>query len=193
MTIKKYSVISIKIVLFFILLTGIIYPLTVTGIAQILFKEKANGSIVIIDGKAKGSILIGQQSDSLRYFSPRPSYISYNPMPSGGSNIGLTNNKLRTQIIDRKKRLIGYYGLNPNTVVPSEMLFSSASGLDPHIPPEAALLQTDRISENRKFSEEQRKELAELISKLTEEPEFHLFGQRRINVFLLNLGIDTIR
>lgn len=73
------------------------------------------------------------------------------------------------------------------------MLFSSASGLDPHIPPEAALLQIDRISENRKFSEEQRKELAELISKLTEEPEFHLFGQRRINVFLLNLSIDTIR
>ena len=188
----KTLIISLKIFLFFTLLTGVIYPLLVTGIAQFVFPVKANGSLVVIDNKTIGSELIGQQFDSLAYFSSRPSSISYNPLPSGGSNYGLTNLKLKNLFIERKNQFIAFNQLDSLTVIPSEMLFASASGLDPHISPGAALLQVDRIVKFRMFSAEQRGKLLNLIKNLTEDPQFHLLGQERINVFLLNLSLDRI-
>jgi K+-transporting ATPase ATPase C chain len=188
----KTLIISLKIFLFFTILTGIIYPLLVTGIAQVVFPVKANGSLVVNDNKTIGSELIGQQFDSQAYFSSRPSSISYNPLPSGGSNYGLTNLKLKNFVIERKSQFIAFNQLDSLIVIPSEMLFASASGLDPHISPEAALLQADRIVKFRMFSAEQRGKLLNLIKNLTEDPQFHLLGQERINVFLLNLSLDSI-
>ena len=189
----KTLMISLKIFVFFTLLTGIIYPLFVTGMAQFLFPVKANGSLVVKDNKVIGSELIGQQFDSPAYFSSRPSAVSYNPLPSGGSNFGLTNAKLKNLVIERRNRFIAFNQLDSITVIPSEMLFASASGLDPHISPEAAYLQVDRIVKYRGYTAEQQKEVIKLIKNLTEEPQFHLLGQERINVFLLNLGLDKIK
>lgn len=165
----------------------------VTGIVQTISPAKANGSIILKEGKKKGSLLIGQEFSDPRYFTSRPSHISYNPLPSGGSNYALTNRKLRDSVILRRQKFIEFNELDSLTSIPSEMLFSSASGLDPHISPEAAFLQVKRIAHYRGFSDTRQKKLMDLINNLTEEPQFHMLGQKRINVFLLNLSLDTIK
>lgn len=174
-------------------LTGIIYPLLVTGIVQTIFRYKANGSIVLEGGKKRGSLLIGQDFSDPRYFSSRPSHISYKTLPSGGSNYALTNRKLKDLVELRKQKFLEFNELDQLLPVPSEMLFSSASGLDPHISPQAALLQAKRIARCRDFRDEQQKRMMDLINILTEDPQFHLLGKKRINVFLLNLCLDTIK
>ena len=189
----KTVFISLKIFLFFTILTGIIYPLFVTGIAQLAFPAKANGSIIIKDNNAIGSRLIGQQFDSIIYFSSRPSAISYNPLPSGGSNYGLTNVKLKNLVAERRKQFIKLNQLDSLTTIPSEMLFASASGLDPHISPQAALIQVDRIAKARSFKNNQKQKLFQCINALTENPQFYCLGEERINVLLLNLETDKIR
>jgi K+-transporting ATPase ATPase C chain len=188
----KTIIISLKIFLFLTVLTGIIYPLFVTGIAQLIFPWKANGSIIIKNDKAIGSELIGQQFDSSIYFSSRPSAIAYNPLPSGGSNFGLTNAKLKHSVDSITKQFITYNQLGSLTKVPSEMVFASGSGLDPHISPTAALLQVDRIAKARKFSDVQKQKLVQCINDLTEAPQFFCLGDERINVLLLNLETDKI-
>jgi potassium-transporting ATPase KdpC subunit len=189
----KTLIISLKIFLFFTILTGIVYPLLVTGIAQVVFPEKANGSLIVINNKTIGSELIGQCFDSKIYFSSRPSAISYNPLPSGGSNYGLTNPKLKSIVSERRDQFIAFNQLDTLNVIPAEMLFASASGLDPHISREAALLQVERIVKYRYLTEAQHEEVTNLINNLTEEPQFHLLGQERINVLLLNLSLDRIK
>ena len=188
----KTIIISLKIFLFLTVLTGIIYPLFVTGIAQLIFPWKANGSIIIKNDKAIGSELIGQQFDSSIYFSSRPSAIAYNPLPSGGSNFGLTNAKLKHSVDSITKQFITYNQLGSLTKVPSEMVFASGSGLDPHISPTAALLQVDRIAKARKFSDVQKQKLVQCVNDLTESPQFFCLGDERINVLLLNLETDKI-
>jgi len=189
----KTILISVKIFLFLTLLTGIIYPLFITGIAQILFPVQANGSLIFKENKLIGSELIGQQFDSAVYFTSRPSAISYNPLPSGGSNYGPMNAKLAIQVAERKKQFILFNGSDSLGSIPSEMLFASASGLDPHISPESALLQVDRIIKARNFNNDQRRELLQCIKNLTEAPQFLWLGQERINVLLLNLETDKIK
>jgi potassium-transporting ATPase KdpC subunit len=188
----KTLIISLKIFLFFTILTGIIYPLLVTGIAQLIFPAKANGSMIVKDNKVIGSELIGQQFDSTIYFSSRPSAISYNPLPSGGSNFGLTNAKLKHNVDSLKKHFITYNQLDSNTTIPSEMLFASASGLDPHISPKAALLQVDRIAKARNFNNNQKQALIQCIDKLTEPPQFLFLGEERINVLILNIELNGL-
>ncbi len=188
----KTLVISLKIFLFLTILTGIIYPLIVTGIAQLVFPSKANGSLIVRDNIIIGSKLIGQKFDSTIYFSSRPSAISYNPLPSGGSNYGLTNIKLKNQVYQNRKQFIEFNHLDSSYQVPSEMLFASASGIDPHISPVAAFLQADRIADARNFNSGQRKKLMECIIKNTENPQFSFLGEKRINVLVLNLEIDQI-
>lgn len=189
----KTLLISLKIFLFFTILTGIIYPLLITGIAQVVFPAKANGSLIVNNKKVIGSELIGQQFDSAIYFSSRPSAISYTPLPSGGSNYGLTNAKLKAQVFERKEKFIAFNQLDSVTVMPSEMLFSSASGLDPHISVKAALLQVNRIAKARNFDEVQKQKLFQRIESLTETPQFLVLGQERVNVLLLNLSLDNIK
>jgi potassium-transporting ATPase KdpC subunit len=185
-------IISLKIFGFFTLLTGIVYPLLVTGIAQVFFPEKANGSLIKKNNEIIGSMLIGQQFDSSIYFSSRPSAILYNPLPSGGSNYGLTNAKLKEQVYERKQRFTAENKLDSLTFVPSEMLFSSASGLDPHISPKAALLQVERITQSRNFNAVQKQKLEQLIKNQIEPRQFFCLGEKRINVLVLNIELDAL-
>src|SRR4030042_1450398 len=149
---KNQILISIKIFLLFSLITGIIYPFFVTALANLLFKDKADGSLIKKNDQVIGSSLIGQAFDSSAYFWSRPSAIGYNPLPSGGSNLGLTNEKIRQQLMKREQYFLRVNSLPPGTHMPSEMVFASGSGLDPHIPPEAVFLQIDRIVKARNFS-----------------------------------------
>jgi potassium-transporting ATPase KdpC subunit len=187
----KTLIIALKIFLFFTILTGIIYPLLITGIAQVAFPSKANGSLIEKENKTIGSELIAQFFDSAIYFMSRPSATSYNPLPSGASNYGLTNSKLKNQVEERRKHFIAFNQLDSLTEVPSEMLFASASGLDPHISPEAALLQINRIAKARNLNDLQKDQLKNMINSLVENPQFGLFGESRINVLRLNLKIDS--
>ena len=189
----KTLFISLKIFLFFTVLTGALYPLFVTGVAQLAFPSKANGSLIIKDNKTIGSELIGQQFDSTIYFSSRPSAVSYNPLPSGGSNYGLTNVKLKNLVTERKHQFIAFNHLDSLTEIPSEMLFASASGLDPHISPKAALLQVERITKARNLDNSHKQLLLQLINELTEKPMFMFLGDERINVLLINLKLDEIK
>jgi potassium-transporting ATPase KdpC subunit len=187
----KTLIIAVKIFLFFTILTGIIYPLLITGIVQVAFPSKANGSLIERGNKTIGSELIAQPFDSVIYFMSRPSAILYKPLPSGGSNYGLTNTKLENLVAECKQKFIAFNQLDSLTVIPSEMLFASASGLDPHISPEAALLQVNRISKARNLNDAQKDQLKKLINSLVENPQFGFFGESRINVLRLNLKIDS--
>lgn len=189
----KTFIISLKIFFFFTTLTGIVYPLFITGIAQAVFPRKANGSIILKDGKMIGSELIAQKSDTPIYFYSRPSAIDYNPLPSGASNFGLTNTKLKDTVNYRRKQFILINQLDSLTQVPAEMVFASGSGLDPDISSRAALLQLNRIAKARKFSNTQKQQIIDLIYRLTEEPQYGLFGETRINVLLLNIELDKIK
>ncbi len=188
----KTTLKTIKIFLFLTVLTGIIYPLLVTGIAQVAFPDKANGSLITDNHKIIGSILIGQSFDSAIYFSSRPSAVRYNPLPSGGTNYGLTNALLREQVENRRQQFITFNQLDRTTEVPSEMVFASASGLDPHISPRAALLQVNRIANARNYNNEQKTKLIECIDSLTASAQFSFLGKERINVLLLNLELEKI-
>jgi len=193
MTKMKTLIISIKIFLFFTVLTGIIYPLFFTGIAQVVFPTKANGSLIVKNNQVIGSELIGQQFDSTIYFSSRPSAVSYNPLPSGGSNYGLTNEKLKNLVAERRRNFNTFNQLDSLKEIPSEMLFASGSGLDPHISPEAASLQVDRIAKARNFNTVQKQELINCVKNLSETPQFIFLGEARVNVLLLNLETDKIK
>lgn len=189
----KSVFIAIKFFLILTVLTGVIYPLFVTGIAQVFFPEKANGSLILQDNKIIGSELIGQQFDSAVYFTSRPSAVSYNPLPSGGSNLGITSEKLKQQVLERKQKFIQFNGLDNNCEIPSEMLFASASGLDPHISVQSALLQVDRIVKVRNFDNAQKQKLLEIINTYTEGPQFLIFGKQRVNVLRLNIETNKLK
>ncbi|MCX6269012.1 MAG: potassium-transporting ATPase subunit KdpC [Bacteroidetes bacterium] len=189
----KTFIISLKIFLFFTILTGVVYPLLITGIVQVVFPAKANGSLIVRDRRIVGSELIGQHFDSAIYFTSRPSVILYNALPSGGSNYGLTNMKLKGLVTKRKHDFYSFNQLDSLTTIPSEMVFASASGLDPHISPQAALLQVDRIAKARYFNDECRQKMINLIKDLTEGPQFLCLGKERVNVLLLNLETDRIQ
>ena len=186
-------VISLKALLFFTVVTGVVYPLLITGIARGVFPEKANGSLVIKENRITGSELIGQQFESEKYFTSRPSSISYNPLPSGGSNYGLTNAKLKQQVEERRRLFADFNQMEDGTTVPADMLFASASGLDPHISKQAALLQVNRIAKARNFSEAQKQKLSACVDILTEGPQLRVLGEERVNVLLLNLEVDKIK
>lgn len=176
-----------------IILTGILFPLFMTGIAQVIFPHKANGSLVLKDGRVIGSELIGQKFDSTIYFSSRPSAIDYNPIPSSGSNLGPTSQKLKSQVVERRKAFITLNALKDSSAIPQEMFQASSSGLDPHISPEAALLQIDRVAASRHFDDTRKQELMRLIKNSTQDPQFSFLGERRINVFELNLALDNMK
>jgi len=189
---KTQLIISIKIFAVLTVLCGIAYPLLVTGIAQLAFPEKANGSLIVQDNKVVGSELIGQKFDSIIYFASRPSATDYNPQPSGGSNLGPGSSKLKQMVVDRKAQFVESNQLSASENIPSEMLLASASGLDPHISPNAALLQVGRIAKARQFNEEQKQELTKIIADQTESPQFSFLGETRINVLVLNLALDKL-
>jgi len=177
--------------LFFLVFTvicGGIYPALVTGLAQLLFPRQAAGSLVgDYGGRLSGSSLLGQPFSADRYFWPRPSAtagFAYNPAASGGSNSGPTNPAYLKTVAERVEylRANGVAGS-----VPAELVQASASGLDPHLSPEAAGLQIPRVARARGMSEEV---LARLVAARVEERQFGLLGARRVNVLELNLALD---
>lgn len=174
---------ALKVFLFLTLLTGGVYPLLATGIAQTGFPNQANGSLVEIDGKAVGSSLIAQKFERPWHFWSRPSASDYQTLPSGASNLGPTSQDLKTKIEERRK-----LGLT------HDLLFSSGSGLDPHISPEAAFEQVPRIigalpvrPENRDAATQS---VTALVRENTEDRQWGVFGASRVNVLRLNLSLE---
>jgi K+-transporting ATPase ATPase C chain len=167
-------------------LLGIVYPLAVTGLAQVLFPAKANGQLIERDGKVIGSAIIGQAFSSPGYFRSRPSAAGtgYDAANSGGTNLGPTNKKLidsvRQAVADAQKE-------NPGTPVPVDLVTSSASGLDPHISPAAAAFQVPRVAKERGMSEA---DVQQLVGASTERRQLGFFGEPRVNVLRLNLALD---
>ena len=190
---KTQTITAFKFFLAMTVVTGIIYPLLMTLFAQLCYPSKANGSLIKKDGKIIGSDLIGQKFDSSIYFWSRPSAIDYNPIPSGASNLGPTSTKLKKQVAERRKLFAKDNSIIDTSSVPEEMIFASASGLDPHISPEAAFLQLERVAIARNLNEAQKQKVQRLINRKIEEPQFFLFGEPRINVIELNLALDSIR
>jgi K+-transporting ATPase ATPase C chain len=189
---KTQIKIALKFLLAMTILTGVIYPFLMTGIAQLAFPSKANGSLIKMDGKIIGSELIGQKFDSTIYFRGRPSAIDYNPIPSGASNFGPTSDKLKKQVAERRLLFATNNLITDTSAIPKEMIFASASGLDPHISPEAALMQVNRIAVARHFNNEQKEQLLKRIKDMTEPLQFYCLGEPRINVLMLNLELDKI-
>jgi potassium-transporting ATPase KdpC subunit len=165
-------------------LLGIVYPLVVTGIAQVLFPKKANGQLIEANGKVVGSRIIAQAFTAPGYFHPRPSAVGYDPTNSNGSQFGPTNQKL----VDRVKGDVATAQAdNPGTPVPIDLVTASASGLDSEITPAAAAFQVSRVARARGINEAQ---LRELVSKHTEDRQWGFLGEPRVNVLELNLELD---
>lgn len=173
------------------IITGVIYPLVVTLAAQAVFPAQANGSLQTRDGVAVGSSLIGQNmNEDVRYFWSRPSAIRYNPLPSSGSNLGPTNAALAQTVLERAAAFREAHNLPDDTMVPTDMLFASGSGLDPHISPEAARVQVARVAAARGLTVEQ---VNALVDDAIEAPQIGILGQPRVNVLLLNLMLDELQ
>lgn len=171
--------------------TGVAYPLVVTGISQTLFSHQANGSLIEQDGKVVGSELIGQQFDAPQYFWGRLSATApmpYNPSASSGSNLGPTNPALLDEI---KGRLAALKEADPDNKlpVPVDLVTSSGSGLDPSISPAAAEYQVNRVATARKIAPET---VRNLVTSFTDGRQFGLLGEPRVNVLELNLALDAL-
>lgn len=176
----KNALIALKLFLCMTALTGILYPFAVWAGAQVLFKAKAEGSLVSVNGAAVGSGLLGQEFSAPGYFWSRPSATGYNPMPSGGSNLSFTSERLKAAIQERAKKFQG-------AAVPSDLLLASGSGLDPHISPAAALIQCGRVAASRGVS---KGDIISLIDAMTEQRQAGFLGEPRVNVLALNLMLD---
>lgn len=170
------------------LITGVIYPLAVTGIAQVFFPHQSNGSLINVEGKLYGSALIGQQFDDPKYFWGRPSAAGYNAAASSGSNYGPMNPSLEEVV---QARIDAFKAADPtNTVpIPVDLVTASGSGLDPHISVAAALYQVPRVAAARGLSEA---DVESLVEKNTEGRQFGILGEPRVNVLLLNMALDGI-
>lgn len=172
------------------ILFGIIYPLTITGIAKLTASNGGNGKSIEVNGKVIGFEVIGQSFVSDKYFNSRPSAVGYNAAATGGSNKGPTNPDYLATVEDRINNLLKQNPEINREDVTVDMVTASGGGLDPHISPRAAEIQISRISKTRNVSEES---LRKLVDENTEEPLFGLFGTSRINVLKLNLALDNLK
>lgn len=188
MQMKKLLINSILITIVTTVLLGIIYPLVVTGVAQLLFPKQANGSLIVQNGKVVGSRLIGQPFTSPGYFHSRPSAAGtgYDGMASGGSNLGPTNKQLTDRVAASVQAL---QAENPGVPIPVDLVTSSGSGLDPDISIAAAEFQIPRIVKQRHIPEQN---VRDLIAKHTEGRTFGFLGEPRVNVLELNLDLDAV-
>jgi K+-transporting ATPase ATPase C chain len=182
---------SLIVLVAFTVITGIIYPLAITGIAKGVFPDKANGSLVVHNDTVIGSALIGQPFSDPKYFWSRPSATSpvpYNAAASSGSNLGPTNPALLEAVQDR---IAALRAMDPGNdrPVPVDLVTASGSGLDPHITPAAAYYQVGRVARARGLSEEA---VRALVADHTEGRQWGVFGEPRVNVLELNLALDSL-
>jgi len=185
---KKNLIISVWMTIVTTVLLGIVYPLVVTGIAQVIFPKKANGQLITQSGKVIGSHVIGQPFSGSTYFHSRPSAAGtgYDAANSGGTNLGPTNKTLISRV---EQDTAALHAENPNLPVPVDLVTTSASGLDPHISIAAAEFQIPRVARARAMSESQ---LQQLVDAHTEYRQFGFLGEPRVNVLELNLALDAL-
>lgn len=178
--------ISVLILLLFTLFCGVVYPFFVTGIGMALFPEKAGGSLIVKNGTVKGSSLIGQAFTKPEYFHGRPSAVNYDSTLSGGSNLGPTNRKLIESVKERAASIRKEYGINEDELIPSDLLFASGSGLDPHISVESAKLQAGRVASSRKIEISRVYDLIESYK----ERQLAFYGRSYVNIVRINMALD---
>lgn len=171
---------SARMLLVLTALTGFAYPLVVTAIGRVAFRDHANGSLIQKDGQTIGSALLAQKTESARYFWPRPSAADYATVASGASNKGPASADLAKAIAERREK----FGHD----APDELLTASGSGLDPHLSPAAAKYQAPRIAAERKLPVEK---VTALVDQLAESPQFGFLGEPRVNVLALNRALDA--
>jgi K+-transporting ATPase ATPase C chain len=184
---------AFAMLLVFTVITGLVYPLAMTGLAQTLFPFQANGSIIVQDGKPIGSALIGQGFTSANYFHGRPSAAGadgYDATSSGGSNLGPTSKKLIDTVSDNIAKARDENQLDETQLVPSDLVLASGSGLDPDISPAAAYVQIERIANERGLS---AGEVRNLVDQHVKNRQLGIFGEPRVNVLELNLALDTLK
>lgn len=189
---------AIMLVVLFTIITGLIYPSLVTGVAQVIFPHQANGSLAMRDGKVVGSEVMGQNFRGDQYFNSRPSATSkpdpkdptktvdepYNAANTSGSNLGPTSKALIERVkedVEKRKKE------NPNARVPTDLVTASGSGLDPHISPETALFQVPRVAKARNMPEDR---VRQLVNEHVEGRTLGIFGEPRVNVLALNMALD---
>ncbi|MEQ1756998.1 MAG: potassium-transporting ATPase subunit KdpC [Vicinamibacterales bacterium] len=190
MNITRNLVAAILMTIVTTLLLGIIYPLVITGIAQVAFPSQANGQMVERNGTVVGSAIIGQKFSSPGYFRPRPSAAGadgYDAANSAGSQLGPTNKKLIDNV---KANVEAARAENPNVPVPIDLVTTSASGFDPHLSPAAADFQVPRVARERSMSEA---DVRSAVAAHTEGRQLGFFGEARVNVLELNLALDSQR
>jgi K+-transporting ATPase ATPase C chain len=183
----RTAILSLLVLTF---VTGVAYPLVVTGLAQLLFPTAANGSVLVRDGKPVGAALIGQPFSDPRYFWGRPSATApfpYNGAASGGSNLGPTNPALADAVKQRIEMLRAAEPQNTKPV-PVDLVTASGSGLDPQISPAAAEFQVERVARARGLHAD---DVRKLVASATEKRQWHIFGEPRVNVLQLNLALDA--
>lgn len=186
---KKNLLISILMTVVTTVLLGLVYPLVMTGLAQLIFPDKANGQIIVRNGQKIGSRIIGQPFTGPGYFWSRPSAtgsIPYDAANSGGSNLGPTNAALVKEVDERATAM---QAQNPNEPVPIDLVTSSASGLDPDISPAAAYFQVARVAKERGLPVES---VRNIVTKHIEGRQFGFLGESRVNVLELNLALDAL-
>lgn len=169
-------------------LTGVVYPLLVTTLSQLIFPRRANGSLVRVQGRVVGSELLGQRFTDPKYFQSRPSVVDYNAAGSGASNWGPTSKQLMDSVKARAERVRISNGLPGNAPIPADLVTASGSGLDPHISLESALLQVPRIARQRNLNPDR---LAHWV-KAGSQPNWLGTGLDRVNVLKLNVALDTL-
>lgn len=194
---SKQFISAARMLMILTVITGGLYPLSVTAITQLFFPTQANGSLIVVDGMTVGSSLIGQATDDPRYFWSRPSAVDtmLGSSPdalgsSGATNFGGTSAELAQAAAKREAAFCAAHNLPDDIAVPVEMLFASGSGLDPHISPESARLQVDRVAAARGFAPET---VAAMVDAHIEAPSLGFLGQPRVNVLLLNLALDRLQ
>jgi K+-transporting ATPase ATPase C chain len=182
----KYLMPAVRFKIFMMILLGLIYPFAMTGVSQVLFPRQASGDLIQRGGQLLGSQLIAQKFEKPEYFWPRPSAIDYNPLSSGGSNLGPTSEDLKKAVDERRAKLKSAH-VDQAGEPPQDLLFASGSGLDPHISPVAAEYQVSRVANARKLSVEQ---VHQLLGQATENSQWGVFGDPTVNVLALNLALD---
>ena len=181
---------SVRHLLLWTVITGLVYPAVITVIAQLAFPKQANGSLVERGTNIVGSALLAQQFTGTNYFWPRPSADTYATVASGASNLGPTSGQQLTNVLTAIAAFRSGNNLATNAPVPGDMVYASGSGLDPHISPGAARLQIDRVAAARHLPADK---VRSLVAQYTEPPQLGILGQPCVNVLLLNLALDAAK